>query len=198
MNEQSKLGFTYEVTQFLPNGEEKEHFVVHNLVPNEGLALFIEALFQPKNSAFYLQNFWNFSICSEIGRENSPTLYYMTNYVEPHASDAFSETILNTSTYGVFQDVDTYGTKTPVKKELSFSMASDLISLRSSSPVTHTFLAPVLITGVAVTMGRDIIDISDSESSYRKLVSAALFPNPLQMEKNGLLTVQVGFTLISA
>lgn len=185
MNEQVGLGFTYDVTAFSPDGKETEHFNVHNLVPNEAITRFLKQVFIDPNWSSRFQ------------------ISLMTNYYEPTVSDTFSIMYTINAPYALFADDNTY----PTVKSIEFDLGSDLISCTSKDYIsvwngsttveeypTFSFAAPKLITGV-IMHGAYAQGYNYSNDT---IFSAALFPSPIQMEKNGKLTIKAGFTLISA
>lgn len=208
MNENSTMGFTYNVKHFSPEGEKIEEFDVHNLIPNEGLLLFLNLIFKANGNKGYN---WASGKSNERFR-----LYLMTNHYVPHSGDTYSVMLPNLSKnylatpYGPFMSnsTDYYSVES---RFVSFSLNSDLQGV-SSKEFTYTdygntknypswkFAAPKLITGVFLCSNISNVYYTEPATFTvgPSIISAALFPSPIQMEKNGELTIKTGFTLISA
>ena len=210
MNENAKMGFTYNVKHFSPKDELVEEFDVHNLIPDEGINLFLNLIFKLSTNT---RSDW-----ADIRASGDVFwLSLMTNYYTPHKTDTYSEmyqaagyttdTNSKITPYGIFGTTSSSSYFTPEYRLIDFAINADQQGVISkdvkytnygstANYPTWTFDAPKLITGVCLISSYTRY-INDNYLD-KAIVSAALFSSPIQMEKNGKLTIKTGFTLISA
>lgn len=209
MNENAKMGFTYNVKHFSPKDELVEEFDVHNLIPDEGINIFLNLIF--KLSTNTRSDWENTKASGNIFR-----LSLMTNYYTPHKTDTYSEMYQQAgyttgsskiTPYGIFGTINSSSYFVPESRLIDFAINADQQGVTSkdvkytdygsiANYPTWTFDAAKLITGVClISLYNTYIDDNYLD---RAILSAALFSSPIQMEKNGKLTIKTGFTLISA
>lgn len=199
MNELTKMGFTYDVTQLSPEGEIVSHQVVPNIMINEGITKLLEGIFI-KSSDSYKYNNW-----PRYG------FMFMENDYTPKPTDTF----YNSSTmslYGVdpsiWNEAAGSSSNTLYMRPLdgnAFSLVIGSNNLVSSREINYTFSKFKTITGCFIMMvvGTGSFSASSTwetllQQSQMRLLSAALFYTPIQMVPGGTLKISAAFSLFSA
>ena len=203
MDTLGKLGFVYDVEHNAPDGEvvERQHF--HNLMPNEAITWALSKFFirnstvpdwVPNNgdNKYSTYNFLGLSFFKNLFTP-SKIFDTMKNFVtvagEVSTEDVYLQSYApaeRISIAGYSRDwVTYYGDLDVSTNTLSFAKVT-----------SGRFYKPTLLTGLFIVASQGIT--SQNVVSNGLLISEAFFPNPIQMETNGTISVTCGCTLISS
>lgn len=213
MNELAKMGFVYDVTYIKPNGDT-QHQQVHNTMINQGLSKLIQRFFNIKNhntSPYYMYGFMenNYTPNKEDKTSNGALDLYGWDV---RMFVAYKRTV-NPFVMGIQKDI------CPTENILSDSNISEV----ANSGVTFSFPEITVVFDGYKTITGCFLMQDTSESGFgtnlyyywyyygsytlagskkaaanAHLLSAALFPEPLQVEPKGIVKVKAGFTAITA
>lgn len=210
MNELTKMGFIYDVTQFSPNGDIVCNQKIHNIIPLQGIFALYKSFFWMKDPS---TNTWY--SCS--GKNNSYT-YWFFNFMQsdyvPKQTDTWNYEAKNLygcdgsifdSFLGGTNPLMIYSYRTTDKKNYptvwELTLGSDnLVKLKNDISIVFTEFKT--LTGIFVGMidqagySENTNWDSISSSKYISLLSAALFYTPIQMVPGGTLKLNCAFTLI--
>ena len=201
MNELTKMGFTYDVTQLSPKGDIVDHQIVHNIIPNEGITQLLKMMFTYYNgSASYkpyifetfLFNFMESDYVPKVTDtwlKEAASLYGCDGSLFDAIAGSKESQVLNLSPYD-----DTN----------CFNLVLGSNNLVTTKEIKYVFSDFKTITGIFC--GLIITTRSSYTSTWNKLItnsnykllSAALFYTPIQMVPGGTLKFKAAFTLIPA
>lgn len=210
MNELTKMGFVYDVTQLSPEGEVVEHQIVHNIIPNQGIL----ALYK---SFFWLKDPSTGSYFTYSGKNGSNTTWcfnFMQSDYVPKITDTWTNEAKNLyGSDGTIYDSGLgvsnplyfysyrYSDKTNYPPKWDLVLGSDNL-VKIANDISITFTEFKTLTGIfcgmcdggLISYSRSWSDISNYTSI--SLLSAALFYTPIQMVAGGTLKFNCAFTLI--
>ncbi len=196
MDTLGKLGFVYDVEHVAPNGEivERQHF--HNLMPNEGICWALTKTFAPTTKV------------PSWGSKHTDITYNDFTYLALSFYKGLftpSKVFDSMATFPVMADeITTADCDRWKRKEITdhhwggVTLDTSTNTLHFYKITTPVFLKPTLLTGLFIIAYNYDGGQIEPKSTLGLLVSEAFFPNPIQMEVNGTITVQCGCTLISA
>ena len=210
MNELTKMGFVYDVTQLSPEGEIVDHQIVRNIIPNQGILALYKSFFWLKDPATNADFTYS-------GKNNSWT-YWFFNFMQsdyvPQKTDTWTNEAKNLyGCDGVIYD-SLIGSSNPLRKVSyrnsdktkyptvwSLVLGSDNL-VKITDDISITFTEFKTLTGIFCGMNDNaIFSTSHNWSKINSftsisLLSAALFYTPIQMVAGGTLKFNCAFTLI--
>lgn len=189
MNEQSTLGFVYDVEHYSPDGELLGHQHFHNLMPDEGIKWALAKVFVPnlplpswtKASYSYggIINVYVSLFKGDFTPSKKDTMQtFPTMAEECKPSEIIYNPNYSSTRYSLEAQTTVYN--------------KGLIQFK---PVTiKIYEGPLRLTGLFVVAG-SYPEVGKNTSAL--LLSEALFPAPINMEVNGTITLTCGCSLIS-
>lgn len=203
MNDLTKMGFVYDVTQLSQEGEVVNHQIIHNIIPNEGLKVLYECFF-PR----YVNPSFDQEGPTNVKNGRTFLFNFMENDYQPQVTDTWLKTV---PTYygcdGTLYDAQVGATTnvlllSPYYDAASFSLATGSENLIVSKEISYTFNEYRTITGIfcgfctSLRAGQSTLWSSLITAARFRLLSAALFYTPIQMVPQGVLKFKTAFTLI--
>ena len=215
MEELAKIGFTYDVTQFSPEGEEVSHQVTKNLITNQGIQYLYSVIFSIKYKAAYE----NGNSTSIVVNETATPIFllgFIENNCIPNKNDLFPKCIKKYNFTTDLWDQASLSPKTNyfisnyyderknsvLNGEDRVLQLSDFLYVEKKFRVITGFflLYKHYYSGFGPSSKYSSI-VNDSQGTHAPgvcLLSAAQLPSPVQMVPNGTLKIKTGFTLISS
>ena len=210
MNELTKMGFVYDVTQLSPEGEIVDHQIVRNIIPNQGILALYKSFFWLKDPATNAY----FAYSGKNGTYTTWTFNFMQSDYVPKVTDTWTNEAKNLygsdgtiydSGLGSSNPLHLYSyrnsnkTSYPTKWDLVLG-SDNLVKIKNDISITFTEFKT--LTGIFCGIC-DNADIYNSRSwnnissfTHISLLSAALFYTPIQMVAGGTLKFNCAFTLI--
>ena len=188
MNELSNIGFVYDLTHFDPKGNEVEHQRVHNLIPNEGIKWMLGKVFTPENIFQYNTKYsaLNYLILGLMKALHTPNKFDTLR----GTNEYFDEPDATTDLYYYNKSLDRKVSNDKITNTVTFDMTGNYYGYYG-----YQFKNPTLITGVFVYKQ------NEGGQKYTErcgaLLSEAMLPTPIYMEKDGVLDIKCGFTMVS-
>jgi hypothetical protein len=204
MNTQGRLGFVYDVTHFDPQGNEVERQHFHNVIPNEGLRLLLAKVFVPTAAAPAFTNATTYADFSEINLSFMTQLHTVNKTFDSAGVDDFGEAALNNNLQlqATNYSLQTSDSRFPYEVE-TIDTTQNMVTLRTTSYYEdgigiYCITQPIVLTGVLLYFSANGYGKQFTSRDNCLLLSEALFPNPIQMEVKGKISVKCGCTVISA
>ena len=195
MDTLGKLGFVYDVEHIAPNGEvvERQHF--HNLMPNEGITWALTKTFAPTTN---VPSWSTKDTTKTYGDYYYLLLSFFKGLFTPSKVFDSMKTFPTVAEEVTGSDIYRYARAEITDHSwgnVTLNIATNSLHLKKIT--TATFIKPTLLTGLFIVAYYEGYEMQPN-SSLGLLISEAFFPNPIQMETNGTLTVKCGCTIISS
>lgn len=203
MDTLGKLGFVYDVEHIAPNGEvvDRQHF--HNLMPDEGIRWALAKTFVPKTAV----PSWSNSTATYDGYTNIRLSFFKNLFEQSKIFDSMKNFCQVAGEVDDTEQADGYWDG-DARLELQTSLTVDYKpakfdlstnTLTFAEVTSHKFLKPTVITGLFLMIRKADGEGNKLGQNYDcLLLSEAFFPNPIQMETNGTISVTCGCALISS